>query len=175
MGGGFGPRGEFYPEDFLIPWLALELGRPVKWIEDRAENLVALNHSREHVFDIELAATADGILLAFSSSVRCSLGAYVRTNGMKLAECAAMHVSGPYLWRGFRSSVVGVLTNKTPAGTFRGPGEVEATITRERIQDQRAARDQHEPDELRRRNQITTSRTTWRSSSRCSETRAWTS
>jgi carbon-monoxide dehydrogenase large subunit len=154
VGGGFGPRGEFYPEDFLIPWLALKVGRPVKWVEDRAENLVAMNHSREHVFDVELAATADGRLLAFRCSVRCSLGAYVRTNGMKLAECAALHVPGPYVWRGFESSVVGVLTNKTPAGTFRGPGEVEATFVRERMLDLLAARIGLDPAELRRLNLI---------------------
>jgi carbon-monoxide dehydrogenase large subunit len=152
VGGGFGPRGEFYPEDFLVPWLALKLGLPVKWVEDRSENLVALNHSREHVFDVEVAATAAGELLALRCNVRSSLGAYVRTNGMKLAECAALHAPGPYAWRGFHSTVVAVLTNKTPAGTFRGPGEVEATFARERMLDLLAERLGIEPDALRRKN-----------------------
>jgi carbon-monoxide dehydrogenase large subunit len=162
VGGGFGPRGEFYPEDFLVPWLALTLRRPVKWIEDRAENLVALNHSREHVIDLEVAATADGRLLAFRASNRCSIGAYVRPNGLKVPECAATHLAGPYCWRGFRSSVVGVLTNKTPIGTYRGPGEVEATFARERILDLLAARLGIPPDDLRRRNLVPVDRMPYR-------------
>ena len=64
VGGGFGARGELYPEDYLVPWLAMELNRPVKWVEDRHENLIALNHSREQVWHIKAAADADGNLLA---------------------------------------------------------------------------------------------------------------
>jgi len=154
VGGGFGPRGEFYPEDFLIPWLALRLGRPVKWVEDRAENFVALNHSREHVIEFTLAAQADGTLLGFRSTDWCSIGAYVRTTGLTVAKLAGLHLSGPYRWRGFSSKVVGVLTNKTPAGTYRGPGEVEATFVRERSLDLLAGRLGLDPAELRRRNLI---------------------
>ena len=77
VGGGFGPRGEFYPEDFLIPWLALHLQLPVKWVEDRYENFVALNHSREHVIDLAVAARSDGSLLGFRSTDWCSIGAYL--------------------------------------------------------------------------------------------------
>jgi carbon-monoxide dehydrogenase large subunit len=154
VGGGFGPRGEFYPEDFLIPWLALHLKRPVKWVEDRAENLVALNQSREHVIDVELAAAADGQLLGFRSTDWCSIGGYIRTTGLKVAECAGMHICGPYRWRGFAAKVLGVLTNKTPLGTYRGPGEVEATYARERMLDLLAARIGIDPAELRRKNLI---------------------
>lgn len=154
VGGGFGPRGEFYPEDFLIPWLALHLKRPVKWVEDRAENLVALNQSREHVIDVELAASADGQLLGFRSTDWCSIGGYIRTTGLKVAECAGMHISGPYRWRGFEAKVLGVLTNKTPLGTYRGPGEVEATFARERMLDLLAAKIRLDPAELRRRNLV---------------------
>jgi carbon-monoxide dehydrogenase large subunit len=154
VGGGFGPRGEFYPEDFLVPWLALRLRRPVKWVEDRAENLVALNQSREHVFDIELAAKADGQLLGFRATDWCSMGGYLRTNGLKVIECAGMHLAGPYRWRGFAIEVLGVLTTKTPLATYRGPGEVEATYARERMLDILAARLGMDPVELRRRNLI---------------------
>jgi len=154
VGGGFGARGEFYPEDFLIPWLALQLGRPVKWIEDRTENLVAMNHSREHVIEVEVAAASDGKLLAFRSTGWCAIGGYIRTTGLKVAECAATHISGPYRWRGFESKVFGVLTNKTPLGTYRGPGEVEATFARERMLDLLAAKLGIDPVELRRRNLI---------------------
>ena len=152
VGGGFGPRGEFYPEDFLIPWLALELRLPVKWVEDRYENFVALNHSREHVIDLAVAARSDGSLLGFRSTDWCSIGAYVRTTGLTVAKLAGLHLSGPYRWRGFSSTVHGVLTNKTPSGTYRGPGEVEATFVRERALDMLAARLNLDPVELRRRN-----------------------
>ena len=154
VGGGFGPRGEFYPEDFLIPWLALQLGRPVKWIEDRAENFVALNHSREHVIDLTLAAKADGTLLGFRSTDWCSVGAYVRTTGLTVAKLVGLHLSGPYRWLGFTSKVIGVLTNKTPLGTYRGPGEVEATFVRERALDMLAAKLGLDPTEVRLRNLI---------------------
>jgi aerobic carbon-monoxide dehydrogenase large subunit len=154
VGGGFGPRGEFYPEDFLIPWLALQLGRPVKWVEDRYENFIALNHSREHIIDLAVAARADGTLLGFRCTDWCSIGAYVRTTGLTVAKLTGLHMSGPYRWRGFSSKVVGVLTNKTPAGTYRGPGEVEATFVRERALDMLAARLDLDPPELRRRNLI---------------------
>jgi aerobic carbon-monoxide dehydrogenase large subunit len=154
VGGGFGPRGEFYPEDFLIPWLALQLGRPVKWIEDRAENFVALNHSREHVIDLTLAAQADGTLLGFRSTDWCSVGAYVRTTGLTVPKLVGLHLSGPYRWRGFSSKAIGVLTNKTPLGTYRGPGEVEATFVRERALDILAAKLGLDPTEVRRRNLI---------------------
>ena len=73
VGGGFGARGEFYPEDYLIPWLAIELGRPVKWVEDRRENLIALNHSREQQWDVEYAADKKGTLLAFRANERSSI------------------------------------------------------------------------------------------------------
>src|SRR5262249_16764167 len=152
VGGGFGPRGEFYPEDFLVPWLALELRRPVKWVEDRAENLVALNQSREHVFDLEVGATADGRLLAFRCTDWCSMGGYLRTNGLKVIECAGMHIPGPYRWEGFEMKALGVMTNKTPLATYRGPGEVEATYARERALDLLAAKLGMDPAELRRRN-----------------------
>src|SRR6201997_2444515 len=64
VGGGFGARGEFYPEDFLIPFAARHVGRPVKWIEDRRENLMAMNHARQAEVDVEIACARDGTILA---------------------------------------------------------------------------------------------------------------
>ena len=154
VGGAFGARGELYPEDYLIPWAAMKLGRPVKWIEDRAESLIALNQSREQTIDLEVAASADGQLLAFRARNLCNMGAYLRTNGIVPPMLCAMSLHGPYRWRGFRARAIGVLTNKTPLGTFRGPGEVEATFARERMLDLVAARTSIDPVELRRRNLI---------------------
>jgi carbon-monoxide dehydrogenase large subunit len=154
VGGGFGPRGEFYPEDFLIPWLALRLGRPVKWIEDRREHFVATNHSREQRCEIEMAADADGRLMAFRAVTRVALGAYTRTHGMVLAKNTLSHLAGPYRWRGFEAEALGVLLNKTPAGTYRGPGQYESAFIRERMVDRLAARLGLDPAEMRRRNLV---------------------
>ena len=154
VGGGFGARGELYPEDYIIPWLAIRLQRPVKWIEDRAESLIALNQSREQYIDLEVAAAADGRLLAFRSRNVASLGAYMRTNGIVPPMLCAQSMHGPYRWQAFESHALGVLTNKTPLGTFRGPGEVEATFARERMLDMVAERLGIDPLDLRRRNLI---------------------
>lgn len=68
-GGNFGVRGDFFPEDFLVPWLARRLGRPVKWIEDRAEHLVAINHAREQVHRVEAAFDENARLLGLRDEV----------------------------------------------------------------------------------------------------------
>ena len=96
VGGGFGVRGEFYPEDFLIPWAARKLGRPVKWIEDRRENLLASNHSREMDCEIEIACHADGTLLALRGRAWVDMGAYFRANGSIPPRNVAQFLSGPY-------------------------------------------------------------------------------
>ncbi|MGI9557694.1 MAG: xanthine dehydrogenase family protein molybdopterin-binding subunit [Solirubrobacterales bacterium] len=155
VGGGFGARGEFYPEDFLIPWLAIELGRPVKWVEDRRENLIALNHSREQDWDIEVSASSDGTLLGYSVSGWFNQGGYCRTHGsVLLPRLVVNHFHGPYRWQGFVAQSGSVLTNKTPAGTYRGPGQYEGTFLRERTLDILAAELDMDPVELRRKNLI---------------------
>lgn len=154
VGGGFGARGEFYPEDFLIPWLAVRLGAPVKWVEDRRENLLAANHSREQTCQLELAADSDGRLRGFRARVMVDLGAYARTHGMVLAKNTTSHLPGPYHWDAFEVEALGVLTPKTPAGTYRGPGQVEPAFHRERLLDDLAARLEIDPAELRARNLI---------------------
>jgi carbon-monoxide dehydrogenase large subunit len=81
VGGSFGVRGEFYPEDLLIPLAAMRLGRPVKWIEGRRESFLATNHSRQIECELEIAARADGTILALRGRLLADMGAYVRTNG----------------------------------------------------------------------------------------------
>lgn len=154
VGGAFGVRGEFYSEDFLIPWLAVELGRPIKWIEDRAEALVETNHSREHVYDVEVALARDGKLLALRADIWSAMGGYLRSTGLVLPESSAIHLPGPYRWGALDVRSRAVLTNKTPAATFRGPGEVESTFVRERLLDMAAAELELDPVELRRRNLV---------------------
>ena len=154
VGGGFGVRGELYPEDVLVPWAALRHGRPVRWIEDRAEHLVATNHAREQVHDLAVAASRDGRLLALEASAWVDQGAYVRTQGILPAIVPGLHLPGPYVWEAFAITVRGVLTNRTPVGTYRGPGMTEATFVRERALDLVAAELGLDPVELRRRNLV---------------------
>jgi CO/xanthine dehydrogenase Mo-binding subunit len=157
VGGGFGGRGEFYPEDFLIPFCAIRLGAPVAWTEDRAENLQALNHSREQVHDIAIALRSDGTLLALRDTFLLNSGAYVRTHGSVVPSLTAALLPGCYRWEAIRCTARQVLTNKTPAGTYRAPGRYEANFARERILDIAAHRLGIEPLELRRRNLISAS------------------
>ena len=156
VGGGFGARGEFYPEDFLVPWLAVRLGRPVKWVEDRREHFVALNHSRETWCDFEIGATADGRLLGFRASCLVDQGAYARTHGTLLLPWVLVHhLAGPYVWEGFAIEARSVLTNKTPSGTYRAPCQYEAAFFRERMVDRLAAALGADPAALRARNLVT--------------------
>ncbi|HWE14737.1 MAG TPA: xanthine dehydrogenase family protein molybdopterin-binding subunit [Solirubrobacteraceae bacterium] len=154
VGGGFGARGEFYPEDYLIPWCARHLGRAVRWIEDREEHLRATNHSRQQVHEIALALDADGHFTALRDAFINDTGAYVRTHGSVVPGMTAGLLPGPYRWQAFRCEVRQVVTNKTPAGTYRAPGRYEANLARERIIDLAARRLQLDPVDVRRRNLI---------------------
>lgn len=139
VGGSFGARGEFYPEDLLIPLVARLAGRPVKWIEDRRENLIAMNHSREMECELEIAATRDGTILGLRGRLFADMGAYARTTGGIVPAKAAMFLPGPYDIAHYCCDVNAVMTNKTPSGTFRGPGRYEANFFRERMIDMMAA------------------------------------
>ena len=154
VGGGFGVRGEFYAEDFLIPFAAYHLGRTVKWVEDRAEHLAAANHSREVVCQAELAARSDGTLLGLRATVYGDMGAYVRTHGSVVPALTAVMLTGPYRIPNFQASVNCVMTNKMGAGTYRAPGFFEGTFIRERMLDLAAADLGLDPAEMRRRNLI---------------------
>ncbi len=154
VGGGFGARGEFYPEDFLIPFAARLLGRPVKWVEDRRENLMALSHARDAECDLEIACARDGAILALRGRAFTDIGAYVRTNGATASRNLSQIMSGPYRIPHVRMDVTLVVTNKTPSGTYRGPGRFEADFCRERLFDMAAADLGIDRVEFRRRNLI---------------------
>jgi len=154
-GGGFGVRGEFYPEDFLIPWLAIRLGRPVKWAEDRAEHLVAVNHSRQQHHRVAAAFDVAGRILGLQDEVMHDNGAYCRTHGVAVPELTVAMLPGPYRVPAYRGRVRVVLTNKTPCGTYRAPGRFEGTAAREHLLDVAADRLGLDPIELRRRNLLT--------------------
>jgi carbon-monoxide dehydrogenase large subunit len=151
-GGGFGVRGELYPEDVLVAYLARRLGRPVKWTEDRAEHLVAVNHSRDQVHHIAGAFDAAGRLLGLRDEIWHDNGAYIRTHGLTVPELTVSMLPGPYRMAGFEATAHVAVTNKTPCGTYRAPGRYEGTFARERLLDAAAARLGIDPVELRRRN-----------------------
>ena len=154
VGGGFGVRGEFYPEDFLIPYAARRLGRPVKWIEDRREHLVACNHARDAECELEIACDRDGTIRGLRGQAAVDLGAYIRTNGATAARNIVQVLSGPYRVPHIHVDIDLLVTNKTPSGTYRGPGRFEADFFRERLFDM-AARDLNiDRVEFRRRNLI---------------------
>ena len=155
VGGGFGVRGEFYPEDFLVPFAARMLGRPVKWIEDRREHLMAINHSRDVACELSIACRSDGMFLGLRGKVFSDMGAYIRTNGGVVPAKAAQFLPGPYRIPNVGISVEAFLTNKTPVGTYRGPGRFEANFFRERLIDMVAADLGIDPAEIRRKNLIT--------------------
>jgi carbon-monoxide dehydrogenase large subunit len=152
VGGGFGVRGEFYPEDFLIPFAARLTGRPVKWIEDRREHLIATNHARDVACELEIACDRDGTILALRGHARADIGAYIRTNGATGARNTAQILSGPYRVPNVHMRVSLLVTNKTPVGTYRGPGRFEADFFRERLFDMAASDLGIDPVEFRRRN-----------------------
>jgi len=154
VGGSFGARGEFYPEDFLIPFAARHVGRPVKWTEDRREHLMTMNHAREAACDVEIACARDGTILGLRGHGFVDMGAYMRTNGAVGARNIAQFMSGPYRIPNIDLDVSLLLTNKTPVGTYRGPGRFETDFFRERLLDM-AARDLGiDQVEFRRRNLV---------------------
>jgi carbon-monoxide dehydrogenase large subunit len=136
VGGGFGPRGELYPEDVLVTVAAMRLRAPIKWIEDRQEHLLATNHSRgQHHRLRALVRSSDGWIEALDASFVLDQGAYVRTHGATVASLTASMLPGPYVIPHFRVQANVRLTHKTPAGTYRSPGRYEGTFARERLVD----------------------------------------
>ena len=154
VGGGFGIRGEFYPEDFLIPFASMQLGHPVKWSEDRMEHLISANHSREVVCEVELAAQKDGTILGMRANIYGDMGAYVRTHGCVVPALTAGMLTGPYRIPSYHADFNCVMTNKTGTGTYRAPGFYEACFIRERLLDMAAEDLGLDPAEFRRINLI---------------------
>ena len=154
VGGGFGIRGELYPEDVLLCLAARRLRRPVKWIEDRREHLIAANHSRDQIHRIRVALDRQGFVLGLDCEFWSDQGAYVRTHAATVPDLTAALLPGPYLVPAYRARGHIRLTNKTPAGTYRAPGRYESTFVRERLMDAAAAKLGMDPLEIRRLNLI---------------------
>jgi len=153
-GGGFGIRGELYPEDVLVCVAAMRLGRPVKWIEDRQEHLMAANHSRQQRHIIRAAVAEDGEIVGLDDELYLDQGGYIRTHGTRVANMTTGTLPGPYRFPVYRSVCHFRLTNKTPAATYRSPGRCESTFVRERLMDAVAVAMDMDPIAVRRRNLI---------------------
>ena len=154
VGGGFGIRGEMYPEDVLVCAAALKFKRPIKWIEDRREHLIAANHSRQQRHRIKAAIDKNGRILGIDDEFFHDNGAYMRTHAATVPDLAAAMLPGPYRVPAYRARAHIRLTNKTPCGTYRAPGRYELTFVRERLIDAIAAKTGIDAIEIRRRNLI---------------------
>jgi aerobic carbon-monoxide dehydrogenase large subunit len=154
VGGGFGIRGEIYPEDVLVLVAALRLGRPVKWIEDRREHLMCANQGRQQRHLARIAVDAQGHILGIEDEIFHDQGAYVRTHGANVPNRTMCMLTGAYRVPAYRAVAHFRLTNKTPAATYRAPGRFESTFVRSRLIDAVAHRLNLDPVDVRKRNLI---------------------
>jgi aerobic carbon-monoxide dehydrogenase large subunit len=155
VGGGFGSKLHLYPEEVLVTALAIRLRRAVKWTATRSEDFTATNHGRDHVQDVELCATTDGIVTGIKATLHANLGAYLSgmAAGVPTANCSFM-LTGCYRIPNIHIDTLGVLTNTSRVDTYRGAGRPEATYLIERMVDQLARELGIDPAEIRRRNFI---------------------
>lgn len=154
IGGGFGPKiMMFYQEEVLVPWAAMKLNRPVKWIEDRAENFVATTHERGQIHDAEIAFDKDGHILGVQDSFLHDTGAYA-PYGLTVPLNSQCTLLGPYHIPNYHSQFTAVFTNKTIVTPYRGAGRQHGVFVIERLLDLAAKELNIDRAEIRRRNFI---------------------
>jgi aerobic carbon-monoxide dehydrogenase large subunit len=153
VGGGFGQKVETWPEDIALSYLAMLLGRPIKWVEERWENLLAY-HGRGYSAEVEAAVKRDGSILAMRFQIVADVGAYFLTATAGPPINAAHRVAGPYAIPTMAVECLGVLTNKPPTGPYRGAGGPEGAFFMERTIDLIAHELKLDPSVVRKRNFI---------------------
>ena len=153
VGGGFGEKGCMYPEEVAIPYLSILLNRPIRWAEDRQENMTAF-HGRGHTVDMEAAAKSDGTLLGIRVQIVADLGAYFLLSTPTVPVLTTHRLTGPYRTPAMSVEVKGVITNKPPTGAYRGAGGPEAAFCMERTVDLIARDLGLDPVEIRKKNFI---------------------
>ena len=153
VGGGFGPKGSFYPEYINVAVASQLLNRPVKWIEDRRENFLATHQERDQYWDMEIAVSTEAKIIGVRGQLIHETGAYVPW-GIVLPWITATTVPGPYVIPHFKLDVVSVFTNKIQTTPVRGAGRPEAVTTMERLMDRVAREMKLDRAEVRRRNFI---------------------
>jgi len=154
VGGGFGAKGNIYAEELLVPLLALQFNRPLKWVESRREQMQALSHGRSQFADVSLAATRAGRVVGLRLSIVADIGAYVLATTAFIPPLTLEMATGPYDIGAAHVDLIEAYTNKVPTGAYRGAGRPEATFYLERAMDILAAEVGVDPAEVRRRNFI---------------------
>jgi aerobic carbon-monoxide dehydrogenase large subunit len=134
VGGGFGAKLIVYPEDLLIPFLALRLGRPVRWLEDRAEHMRAATQERLQIHDVTIGFDADGRILALRDRFLHDTGAYT-PRGLAVPLLTATMLPGPYRIPNLDITMVSLYTNRVPVTPYRGAGQPQAVFVIERVLD----------------------------------------
>ena len=156
VGGGFGCKGGVMPEEVLVAWLAVKARRPVKWVEDRVEHLMASIHARDHLHELEAHVTSGGRVLGVRARIIVDAGAYSAypwTAGSD-SGMAANVLLGPYDIQNYEAEDIAVATNKCPVSTYRGVGRPSAAFSMERLMDEIARELAIDPFELRLRNVV---------------------
>src|SRR3989475_1732903 len=152
VGGGFGSKLNVYPEEALVAYLAIQLGKPVKWSESRRENFQATIHGRDQIDDVEVAVKRDGTILGLRCRVIADLGAYYQLLTPLIPTLTGLMMTGCYKIPAARMEITGVFTNKMATDAYRGAGRPEATYLIERVMDLVAAELKKDPVEVRRKN-----------------------
>ncbi len=155
VGGGFGSKIPAYADEALVGLAAMDLGRPVKWTEDRSENYKATIHGRDHVEYVEMCGNKDGTVTGLRTRVFAGLGAYASTAAPGIPTILhGLMYSGPYVIPNIHGTVVGAYTTTTPVDAYRGAGRPEATYLLERLMDTFARKVGMDPVDVRRKNFI---------------------
>jgi len=154
VGGGFGAKIMVYPEELIVATIAVKLGKPVKWLEGRSENLLATYHGRCQIDYVKIGATEDGVIKALDLRLIADIGAYANDDGMFIPTLTTLMASGCYAIPQISTRIEYIYTNTTPTTAFRGAGRPEAAYLVERIVDELAAQLKLDPAEIRRKNFI---------------------
>jgi carbon-monoxide dehydrogenase large subunit len=152
VGGSFGVKTHVYPEEVLASWLAIKLGRPIRWIEDRSEHMVASAHAREQTMELQAAVEDDGTIAALRCHFLHDVGAAeIFMPGINPTFVSAGQICGAYRIPEIECSITQVVTNKTPSGAYRGFGQPEAYFALELLVDKIGRELAVDPVELRRK------------------------
>ena len=154
VGGGFGSKLQVYGEEILLAWVSRKLGRPVKWIETRSENMATAHHGRDQVAYVKMGANRDGTFTALHVKIIADFGAYMMLLTPLIPSLGAFVMAGCYRWQAVRTDITGVMTNKMATDAIRGAGRPEATHYIEVMVEQMAVELGIDRLELRRRNFI---------------------
>ena len=152
VGGGFGMKGDAYPEDALVLWASRRCGRPVRWISTRSEALLGDAHARDQVIEGSMALDADGRILAIRAQALHALGAVVAGAAMAPVIFSLQLIPGAYVVPALDVSTRAVFTHTSPTAPYRGAGRPEAIYLTERLLDRAAVVTGIDPAEIRRRN-----------------------